>query len=182
MRIIAGEKKGFKLFTLPGEKTRPTTDFVKEAIFSMIFNCEGMKVLDLFSGSGSVGLEALSRGAEHLDLVDLSEKSFRVMKKNIDKLQYQDSAHIHKSKVDTFIKKSKEQYDLIFADPPYNQKLLNKTILEIVEHKIITRNGTLVIEHSSSEKVDKHWHRIINKQKRYGSTTVTFLAAGRHDH
>ncbi len=182
MRIIAGEKKGFKLFTLPGEKTRPTTDFVKEAIFSIIFDCEGMKVLDLFSGSGSLGLEALSRGAEHLDLVDLSEKAVRIMQKNIEKLEYHDSAHIHKSKADSYIKTNKQRYDLIFADPPYNKNHLNKTIAEIVEHKIITRDGTLIIEHSSSEKVEKHWHRIINKQKRYGSTMVTFLAAGKHDH
>lgn len=178
MRIIAGEKKGFKLYTLPGEKVRPTTDFIKEAIFSVLFDCEGMKVLDLYSGSGSLGLEALSRGAESLDLVDISEKAVRVMRRNIDKLDFFDNAKAHRSKAETFVRANEKKYDLIFADPPYDRNMVNKTIAAIVENRSLNKDGLLIIEHSSAEKIDDKWMEHLYKQKKYGKTKVTFLTCG----
>jgi len=175
MRIISGEKKGFRLYSLPGEKTRPTRDFVKEAIFSIIFDCEGMRVLDLYSGSGSLGFEALSRGASSLDLVDWSERAVRVMQKNIDKLEFNDLAKTHRARVDGFLKTSEERFDLIFADPPYDKNFVNRTISSIIETNALNVDGILIIEHSSKEEIDQKWARLINKQKQYGNTTVTFF-------
>ncbi len=175
MRVIAGQKKGHKLLALPGNKTRPTTDFVKEAIFSLVFDCRDMKVLDLYSGSGSLGFEALSRGAKSLELVDRSEKAIQVSRKNIGKLQYQEKVTIHKQRVDTFLRNTEERFDLIFLDPPYAQNYVNSTIANIFTTDILTDEGIVVIEHSPKEAIKEEWLSKIVKQKNYGDTVVTIL-------
>ncbi len=175
MRIIAGSKKGFRLFSLPGEKTRPTKDSVKEAIFSMIYECDGLRVLDLYSGCGSLGLEALSRGASSLDLVDFSEKAIRTIKRNIEKLEFYESAKTYRSKVESFLIANEMKYDLILADPPYNKKMVNKTIKLVLEHNTLSENGLLVIEHFFKEHIKDIWLEYLDKQKKYGNTLVSFI-------
>jgi 16S rRNA (guanine966-N2)-methyltransferase len=177
MRIIAGDKKGFKLTTLQGTSTRPTTDFVKEAIFAIIFDCNDLEVLDLFAGSGSLGLEALSRGAKWLDLVDMSEKAVKTIKKNVDKLQYEDRTRIFRQSAENFIKHSGNKYDIILLDPPYGKSLINKTLTAIFEAELLNEDGFVVAEHHHyREKISEQLSERIVKQKKYGDTSITILA------
>src|SRR5690554_2181723 len=175
MRVIAGQKKGHKLISLTKAKTRPTTDYVKEAIFSIIYDCQDMKVLDLYSGSGGLGFEALSRGASSLELVDRSEKAVKIAMKNMNKLQYEDRVKIHKQRVEAFLKIATERYDLILLDPPYNQNLINATIKAVFQSDILADGGTIVAEHSLQEKIREELSSRIIKQKRYGDTVITIL-------
>jgi 16S rRNA (guanine966-N2)-methyltransferase len=175
MRVIAGQKKGHRLISLTGNKTRPTTDYVKEAIFSIIYDCHEMRVLDLYSGSGGLGFEALSRGARSLEMVDRSEKAVQSAKKNMKKLQYEDRVKIHKQRVEAFLKTTSEKFDLILLDPPYGQNLINPTINAIIQAGILVDRGTIVVEHSLQEKIRDELSSRITKQKRYGDTLVTIL-------
>ena len=175
MRIIAGEKKGFKLFTLAGTNTRPTTDFVKESIFAIIHDCSEMDVLDLYAGSGSLGLEALSRGAKSLDLVDKSEKAVLTIKKNIEKLQYEDRTRIFRQSTENFIKNIGSRYDLILLDPPYGKDMINKTVKLIFASDILYDDGQIVIEHQRKEQLNTDFSDRILKQKKYGDTLITIL-------
>ncbi len=175
MRVIAGQKKGHKLLSLSGKRTRPTTDYVKEAIFSIIFDCSDLRVLDLFAGSGALGFEALSRGARSLELVDRSEKAVQIVRKNISKLQYEDKARIHKQKADTFIKTTTDKYDLVLLDPPYDNDYVNPSLEAIYDADILENEGIIVVEHSHQESIKPEWLPKIVKQKRYGDTTVTIL-------
>ncbi|MBW6516550.1 MAG: 16S rRNA (guanine(966)-N(2))-methyltransferase RsmD [Candidatus Cloacimonetes bacterium] len=175
MRIIAGQKKGHKLLSLAGKKTRPTTDYVKEAIFSIIYDCTDLRVLDLYAGSGALGFEALSRGAKSLELVDRSEKAVQVAVKNINKLHYEDKTKIHKQKVDTFLRTAANQFDLILLDPPYNSNYVNSTIAAIFEADILADDGIVVVEHAAQEMIQEAWLSKITKQKKYGDTVITIL-------
>ena len=100
MRIIAGKNKRTSLYSVPGDKTRPTTDFIRELIFSVIQDCNDLDVLDLYAGSGSMGLEALSRGAAHSTFVDVSERSIKTINKNIAKLNCSDISSVYKKRCD----------------------------------------------------------------------------------
>lgn len=175
MRVIAGQKKGHKLLSLPGKNTRPTADFVKEAIFSILFDCSNKRVLDLFSGSGALGFEALSRGARSLELVDRSEKAIQVSRKNTAKLQYEEKTKIRKQKVETFLREATEQYDLIFLDPPYNQNYINASLTGIFAGELLSEEGVVVVEHSRFERIGEEWDSRVVKQKKYGDTIVTLL-------
>jgi 16S rRNA (guanine966-N2)-methyltransferase len=175
MRIIAGQKKGHKLLSLPGNKTRPTTDYVKEAIFSIIFDCTDLRVLDLFSGSGGLGFEALSRGARSLEMVDRSEKAVQIAKKNIAKLQYEEVTTVHKQRVDVFLRNTEGEFDLILLDPPYNQNYVNSTLAEIFAEAILAKEGLIIVEHSTQEKIKEDLIPRIIKQKKYGDTYITLL-------
>ena len=175
MRIIAGQKKGHKLLSLSGTSTRPTTDYVKEAIFSLIYDCTDLRVLDLFSGSGALGFEALSRGAKSLELVDRAEKAVQITRKNINKLQFEDKVKIHKQKSETFLKTTTEQFDLVLLDPPYNNNYVNPIIAAIFENEVLAAEGIVVVEHSTQEIIKQEWVSRIIKQKKYGDTLVTIL-------
>ncbi|MFA5499044.1 MAG: 16S rRNA (guanine(966)-N(2))-methyltransferase RsmD [Candidatus Cloacimonadia bacterium] len=175
MRIIAGIRKGQKLSTLPGQNTRPTADYVREAIFSMIFDCEDMRVLDLFSGSGVMGFEALSRGAESLEIVESVDKAVKVVLKNIGALRFENEIIVHHKKADTFIKTTLNKYDLIFVDPPYNKGFVNTTLEAIYQYELLDEDGTIVVEHSDQEKIRDDFQPFIEKQKKYGNTLVTMF-------
>ncbi len=175
MRIIAGEKKGSRLFSLSGNHTRPTTDFVKEAIFDIIYDCDGLKVLDLFSGSGGLGFEALSRGARELFLVDISEKAIQTIKKNAEKLEYSDVINTYRLNAVSFLHSINQQFDLIMLDPPYNKNWVNRSLDKIFEFNTLADEGMIVVEHSQQEKIAEQYNSLINKQKKYGDTFITIL-------
>lgn len=175
MRIIAGQYKGTNLFSVPGQTTRPTTDYTREVIFSTLFDVEGCKVLDLYSGSGALALEALSRGAESAVMIDGSEKAFKVIRQNIEKLKCQDRTFIQKNRVDQYIKKCKEKYDLILLDPPYDKDLVNPTLFLIFEHGLCEDNCTIVAEHTIKEPLHPYFHKFLVKTKQSGKTVISFL-------
>ncbi|MCF7813754.1 MAG: 16S rRNA (guanine(966)-N(2))-methyltransferase RsmD [Candidatus Cloacimonetes bacterium] len=175
MRIITGKYKKSNLFAVPGFTARPTTDFTREVIFTVLNSCQNLQVLDIYAGSGSLGLEALSRGARFVDFVDFSEKSIRTMIKNVHKLGCKLDCKIHRKKVSAFLKSCDKKFDIILMDPPYDRMLVNKTIKQIFDNELLAENGRLVIEHSSREKIDPIWQDKIDYQRDSKKTQITII-------
>lgn len=173
MRVITGSKRGHKLVTLEGTDVRPTTDRVKEAIFSIIqFDIEGRTVLDLFAGSGQLGIETLSRGATFAVFVDKSKEAIGVIEKNLVNTSFQNSARILNKDYSAFLNSKGETFDIAFLDPPYD-----KGILEIALPLTIKRMsdaGLIICEHSSTEELPQEIDGFIKqKDYKYGKTIVT---------
>lgn len=163
MRIITGKAKGTKLFTLEGDATRPTSERAKEALFSMIqFDIEGRRVLDLFAGSGQLGLEAISRGAAYCMFTDASAEAIGIVKKNIEKTRFAEQTKTLITDYRGFLRKSdgREGFDIIFLDPPYASDALTDALLRLYRTKLMRRGCLLVCE---SENGDM---RIFDKEPR----------------
>jgi len=174
VHIIAGLFKGHTLET-PRGNVRPTMDKVREAIFAMIRDeVSDSKILDLYAGSGSLGLEAMSEGAKSCDFVDNSFHSIQSIKKNIEKLGISEGVNVHKCSVLSYVKDCATKYDLIFIDPPYKKELGVKTVHEIFTHKILSINGLIILESGKDEDFKLFEDRIM-KTKIYGDTKVTIL-------
>lgn len=150
MRIITGKAKGVRLATLPGDAVRPTTEMAKEGIFSAIqFDLAGKSFLDLFAGSGQMGLEAISRGAERCTFVDCSEDSLSVVRKNIEKTGFSLQSKVIRSEYGEFIKaasKRGQSFDYIFADPPYDKDLGPELVKRIIRGGLVNPGGLLMVE------------------------------------
>ena len=155
MRIITGAAKGTKLLTLDGEDvTRPTSERAKEAMFSMIqFEIEGRRVLDLFAGSGQLGLEAMSRGAVYAMFVDASRDAMSVVKKNAEKTHFFSECGYLVSDYRSYLRKisGKECFDIVFLDPPYKSENLSEALLRLHEGEIIKDTGLCVCETDRAE-------------------------------
>lgn len=175
MRIIAGKFKKSNLSSVPGMTARPTTDYLRELVFSILGDVENCEFLDLFAGSGAVGLEALSRGADFVDFVDFSEKSIKTMIQNIQKLKCSENCRIHRKKVSAFLRSCDKKFDLIFLDPPYEKDLVNKTIEAIFEMKLLKPEGMIIVEHSQQEKLAEKWNDRLITQRIGGKTQITIL-------
>jgi 16S rRNA (guanine(966)-N(2))-methyltransferase RsmD len=179
MRIITGKAKGVRLKTLEGEATRPTSERVKEAVFSMIqFDLEGRSVLDLFSGSGQMGLEALSRGASEATLVDRSAEAVAIIKENAAKTKLSDKCTVYRSDYLDFIRRfSGKQYDIVILDPPYALKMYAPALRALLKADML-KATTLIICESGEEQVfdgDNELAGLFNieKQTRYSKTFIT---------
>ena len=149
MRIITGTARGTKLFTLPGETTRPTTEFAKEAIFNTLSSdIEGRNVLDLYAGSGQLGLETLSRGAKHCVFTDSSKEAIEIVRKNCEKTKLSDRAEIRCADAMRYVKSvaGRIKFDLIFVDPPYEKKIIPSTLKTIAKCDILSDTGIIVCE------------------------------------
>ena len=147
MRIITGKAKGIKLLTLEGNDTRPTAEMTKEAVFSMLqFDIEGRVVLDLFSGSGQIGLEALSRGAKEAIMIDSSKKAIEIIRKNAEKTRLSENSKIICEDSLSFLKKQtgKALYDIVFLDPPYASSLISDS-LELLSKKGLLKPLSYVV-------------------------------------
>ncbi|MBR2432133.1 MAG: 16S rRNA (guanine(966)-N(2))-methyltransferase RsmD [Clostridia bacterium] len=182
MRIITGKAKGIRLDTLEGLDTRPTAERTKEAIFSILqFDIEGRVVLDLFTGSGQMGLEELSRGAECAFLVDKSKKAIEIIKKNAQKTKLSDACHIVCEDSVAFLKKHNEstKFDIAFLDPPYATDLINESLFVLADRKLIKNTSYIVCESASfgflSEKNARSYE--IVKEAKYGIAHITILKA-----
>ena len=176
MRVISGKARGMKLDTLEGVETRPTSDRVKESLFSSIqFEIRNSKVLDLFSGSGSLGIEASSRGAEEVVLVEQNQKCRVSILKNIEKTKLTNIKLYIKDSFD-FLTETNERFDIIFLDPPYNNKLEIKAIEYIVKYNILNDNGLIVIEKDKNDKINFNFETLeLIKEKKYGNTVIVLL-------
>ena len=155
MRIITGIAKGTKLFTLEGDATRPTSERAKEALFSMIqFDLEGRRVLDLFAGSGQLGLEALSRGATYCMFTDASADAIAIVRKNIEKTHFTEQSKTMITDYRGFLRKSagREGFDIIFLDPPYASGALTDALLRLYRTSLMKR-GCLIVCESENEDV-----------------------------
>ena len=182
MKIITGIAKGMNLETLEGDATRPTSQRVKEAIFSMIqFDIEGACVLDLFAGSGQLGLEALSRGAKKATFSDSSRDATDIVIRNAKKARLFDKCRISTCTYDQMIKgiAGKEQYDIIFIDPPYKDECIGDVLKKLVDGNVISKNAFIICE-SGTEDIfgDREELRnkfTVQKQARYSISYVTVL-------
>ncbi len=149
MRIITGSARGTKLDTLEGETTRPTTDKVKEAVFSMIqFDIEGRAVLDLFAGSGQLALEALSRGAARATMIDQSRDAVAIITANAKKTHLYEKCRISTADYTSFIRGAagRDRYDIVFLDPPYNSGLLPASLNALSNADILNTGAYIVCE------------------------------------
>ena len=149
MRIITGRAKGIKLETLKGENTRPTSERAKEAVFSMLqFDLEGREVLDLFAGSGQMGLEAVSRGAAGATFVDKSKEAAAIIAKNIEKTRLSDSCRLLCSDVNDFIRafRGRKKYDIVFIDPPYALRAVAPTLKALTDADMLKPTSLIICE------------------------------------
>ena len=147
MRVITGSARGKQLKELPGMDTRPTTDRVKEGLFNIIqFDIEGRRILDLFAGTGQLGIECLSRGAAFCDFVDASPAAMKIVKDNVAACRLGDRAAFHQKDFAAFLGGVSGKYDLIFLDPPYLSGALEQALGRITGIDIVTGNGIIVCE------------------------------------
>ncbi len=179
MRVVSGKFKGRKLFAPEDNSVRPTTDRIKETLFNILSSkdCVGeISVLDLFGGSGALGIEALSRGAKKVVFIDKSIESIRLIKQNLSHVKADEETY------ETFcvdyefaLKKLKgKEFDLIFADPPYAAGLENNIIKKVADCGVLSKNGVLVIERSVKTKMK--CEPFVEDARACGNTVLSFLS------
>lgn len=176
MRIISGKFRRKSIFPPKNFKARPTTDVAKESLFNILENLveiEDLEVLDLFSGTGGISYEFASRGCKHITSVELNYQHFSFIKKTIAELGLENEIKAIKSNAFVFIQRIKEQYDLIFADPPYDLKNLETIPNEIFENKLLKKDGLLILEHSEQNNFSSHPN--FTNHKKYGSVNFSFF-------
>ena len=182
MRIIAGSRRGLKLKPPNGDAVRPTTDRVKESVFNIIGRyLPAERVLDLFAGSGALGIEALSRYSEHCVFVDFSRKSFLLVKHNIELSALSESAELVFSDAIDYLNNAKEPFDIIFLDPPYNKGLISPVLDIIYRRKLLTDDGIVVIETEKGGESAEHFGFSNIRCAVYGRTVITILKRGGFD-
>lgn len=181
MRIISGEARGVKLKSLKGMDTRPTSDKVKESIFNILAPyIEDSKVLDLFSGTGNLGIEAVSRGASLAYLIEKNRKCSDIIKENILKTKFNDKIKPIIKDVYLALKilnKTGEKFDLIFMDPPYLKGFIIPCLEDINNLDLLNDDGIIVIEHDIKDVIPNVIKDIVKfKEKKYGTTKVSFYS------
>ena len=175
MRIIGGQDKGRKLKAPAGLGTRPTLDKVRGAIFNSLFDVSGVLVLDMFGGSGAMGLEALSRGAAKAVIIEHNKAAFKIIEENKNNLPCGINAELRYSDFRTAFHRG-DCFDIIFLDPPYGTGLLEEALLFISENNLKTENGVIVAETGSAEMLALPPVGLeIVKEKQYGNTKILFL-------
>ncbi len=181
MRIITGKARGIRLKTLEGEATRPTSERVKEAVFSMLqFDLEGREVLDLFAGSGQLGLEALSRGAAHAVFVDQSKQAIQIIEENAKKTKLDTACSIYTANSLDYIRRNcGKKFDIVFLDPPYASGLY-QPILEALYEANMLKPFSMIVCESNTEQLFGNNPELqkkfaVKKQTTYSKTVITIL-------
>jgi 16S rRNA (guanine966-N2)-methyltransferase len=176
LRVIAGGLKGRNLWTVEGKDVRPSSGLVRGAIFNVLQGVmEGVSVLDLYAGSGALGIEALSRGARHVSMVERDHRSLEALRRNVAALKISDRAMVVNRDALLYLADCGERFDLILADPPYDQKVAANILQVVVKRSLLNENGILVIQHSSwDEAVPGEGTLTLWKQKKHGKTAVNF--------
>ena len=180
MRIISGKARGTKLYTLEGNATRPTLDRVKESVFNILHNdIENSTVLDLFSGSGAIGLEFLSRGAKRAVLCDNSKDAIKIIKQNVQKTHFEEIAEVYNIEFTKLIEKLQNQkFDIIYIDPPYATDFIKISIEMIIEYKLVNENTKIIVETDDETRILKQIEKMdveITDKRKYGRATIIFL-------
>ncbi|MDP4119438.1 MAG: 16S rRNA (guanine(966)-N(2))-methyltransferase RsmD [Bacillota bacterium] len=172
MRVITGLARGKRLKTLEGDDVRPTTDRVKEAVFSMIqFQTEGRRFLDLFAGSGQMGIEALSRGAAESVFVDSNYKSIEIIKKNLNFTGLIKNAKVLQINSLDFLRQNNGKFDIAFLDPPYNTGILQKVLPDVANHMQIS--GIILCETSRNDNLPLEINEfMLDREYHYGKIKI----------
>ncbi|GAE29128.1 16S rRNA (guanine(966)-N(2))-methyltransferase RsmD [Halalkalibacter hemicellulosilyticus] len=178
MRVISGLKKGLSLKAVPGSSTRPTTDKVKEAIFNIVGPYfDGGSGLDLYAGTGGLGIEALSRGMDNVIFVDQNKKAISIIKDNLQHCSFSENAEVYRNDANRALKaliKRERSFDLIFLDPPYAQQQLANELSIIVDFHLIRENGMIVCESGLGTTMPEHLSTLERvRQEAYGDTLIT---------
>ena len=169
MRIVAGSHKGARIYAPKGRDTRPTSDRVREAIFAILGSVEGARVLDLFAGSGALGLEALSRGAAHAVFVESDPTAVKTIERNLEKLALE--GRIVRSDATRYLARTAERYDVVFVDPPY--EMVESLRMPLAEHlpRVLAEGGSVVVE--TAADVQPELSLPVRSTRRHGSTQLT---------
>jgi len=178
MRVISGTSKGLRITAPKGNKVRPAADKVKGAIFNILGDLSEMKVLDLFAGSGSVGIEALSRGAQECVFVESDRHTASFIKRNLDHCGLDADGQILIMQVLPSIRllsRKKRVFDILFVDPPYDKGWVNRTLALLEDSPLLHSHSQIVVEHSPRELPQPKEALEIFDQRRYGQTIITFL-------
>ena len=179
MRIIAGKARGTKLYTLEGMNTRPTLDRVKESLFNIIQNeIPGSTFLDLFAGSGAIGLEAVSRGARKAILCDKEKSAIQIIKKNIEKTHFQNETELYNETFEKLLTtKIHENIDICYIDPPYKTNYVYEVIKIMLEKNIVNEETMIIIETDEKERIISQIEKLdieITDQRKYGRANLIF--------
>lgn len=175
MRVITGTARGRRLETLEGDDVRPTTDRIKEAVFSIIqFQTEGRAFLDLFAGSGQMGIEALSRGAESATFVDNAKKSVETVKRNLKTTKLEHQAKVLHMDWQSFLSMNSQQFDIAFLDPPYGTGVLQSALERLPEH--MKETGVIIAENPLNEEILSNYGEfVLDRQYRYGKIKISIF-------
>ncbi len=175
MRVITGKARGVNLKSPEGMQTRPTTDRVKEAIFSIIhFDIPGAKVLDLFGGTGQLGIEALSRGAKSAVFVDTAEKPCALIKENLRRCKLEADAKVVRADYMDYLNRCREKYNIVLLDPPYAEVFLENALKKLVEIDILESGGIIVAERPVGKELPWDFPGFTrSKDYKYGTVLIT---------
>ena len=186
MRVIGGDARGRRLKVPKGRNVRPTAARVKEALFNILpRDLSGVKVLDLYAGTGNLTIEALSRGAAEAILIDSSAQSARAIRQNLRRLNLVARTKVWVTPVTRaarLLAQRGETFDMIFLDPPYGQRLVEKTLRVIAEGGLLRESGILIAEHSIRDPIEQSYGSLLlHDQRRYGDTLLSFFKVKAHD-
>ena len=175
MRVITGKARGVQLKTPEGMLTRPTADRVKEALFSIInFDLPGASVLDLFAGTGQLGIEALSRGANRAVFIDAREDACKIIRENIRRTKFENQARVIRSDYLEYLRRCKEKFDIILLDPPYAEVFLENALKSITEIDILQSGGIIIAERPIEKELLLVFEGFTrSKDYKYGKTLLT---------
>ncbi len=179
MRIISGKARGTKLYTLEGNLTRPTLDRVKESLFNILQNdISDCVFLDMFSGSGAIGLEAASRGAKKVILCDKNKQAIEIIEKNIQKTHLENNVVLYKKDFENMLDNLNEKIDIVYIDPPYKTDLAYKAVKKLLDSNLLTYNTLVIIETDEEERILEQIKelkiKVVNKRK-YGRIHLIFI-------
>ena len=177
MRVISGRARGVRLKTPEGMQTRPTADRVKEALFSILqFELPGKKILDLFGGTGQLGIEAISRGAKETVFVDQSDKACKLIRENLRLAKMEDEGRVIRSDYLAFLRSTKEKFDIILLDPPYAEVFLENALNLITEIDILQSGGIIATEYPFGKVLPAEYSEVYRaKEYKYGKTILTIF-------
>jgi len=176
MRVTGGQIRGSELKVLPGHLTRPTTNVARQAIFSILENSAAgwERALDLYAGTGALGIEALSRNAEWVDFVDSRKKCCDIMKYNLGKMRISHKAHIYCCSVKKAITFLSNNYGIIFIDPPYSDPSTNDLLDKLSKSSLVGENSTIVVCHANRFPLNPDYDRLhLVTERRYGDTFIS---------
>lgn len=176
MRIVGGTAKSRFIFAPKSRDTRPMTDEARESLFNILGPIDGLRVLDAYAGSGAIGLEAISRGAAHVDGIEIAKEPANTIRRNLKALGFEDSYQVWQQSVGSWVKKHKERigkYDLIFADPPFDQ--LRADILELLS-QFLELTGLLIVKSNAHKPVPQLVGLQLKQSRTYGESSLTFYS------
>lgn len=179
MRVISGNLRGTKLYTLEGQNTRPTLDRVKESLFNIInFEVRNSTFLDLFAGSGAIGIEAASRGAKKIIMCEKSKEAANIIKKNLEKTKLQGQVELYNMDFKDMIKnKLNEKLDIIYLDPPYKTNFAYESAKLILEKGLLKEDSILIIETDEEQNVENSFQKLDLEEfdkRKYGRAYLIF--------